>query len=186
SCVTQYDKSDLVVVAGALNAVTATSDQQWTIATMFPRADFVCPMPVDLDNTNDIGMIVLNGSVSALSVIPTYTFDPSVIDLPEGTPLAIQGYGRTSATDPTFGQLNAGQVPYQQQASPQKGQTEFVAGTADPPHVCYGDSGSPIYVSIGGTTYVVGITSRGAGSPDARCDEEAGIYTILSAYDDWL
>ena len=189
SCLTEYAPSELLVVAGALNATTATADQKYDVKNTFPSPGFICPLASSVDPNspaNDLAIVLLAQSISSLSVIQTYAFDPTTNDLPQGTLMTINGYGSTGGTNPIFGMLNIAQTPYQQQASPQS-KMELIAGATGSPDTCGGDSGGPVYVTVGGTMYVVGITSRENGKSVACGPSSMGtIYTILSAYDDWL
>jgi hypothetical protein len=101
-------------------------------------------------------------------------------NLSTGTVVTLDGYGFANVAMTVEGQLVTAQTPYQTRNA-----TEFLAGAASPPQTpdtCLHDSGSPVYLTVGGTMYVIGITSRGT-SP--KCGT-GGIYTILGAYDDWL
>ena len=50
---------------------------------------------------------------------------------------------------------------------------------------CSGDSGGPVYVEVDGTTYLVGIVSRGVENSLTYCGE-GGIYTLANFYEDWM
>jgi MYXO-CTERM domain-containing protein len=184
-CHTQYAPYDLTVVAGALDVTTASAEQHYDIANMFPSPDFVCPLP-GLGRANDLAIIFLKGSITSLSPVPTIMFDKIKSALTPGTLVTIQGYGVRDVDMTQFGQLYVAQTPYQQ-ASP----TEFIAGALSAPDTCTGDSGGPVYLIVNGTKYLVGMTSRrNDGEQDAGCKVTpmGGIYTILGVddYDVWL
>jgi MYXO-CTERM domain-containing protein len=184
ACQTEYAPYDLTVVAGALDATTASAEQHYDIANMIPYPGFVCPMPDTLGVVNDLAIILLKGSITSLSPIPTVTFDKIKSALSTGTLVTIEGYGDRNTGMTQFGQVYTAQTPYQEAST-----TELIAGAMSAPDTCTGDSGGPVYLTVEGTKYVVGMTSRGNG-PDTACGNApmGGIYTILGVqnYDDWL
>jgi MYXO-CTERM domain-containing protein len=80
--------------------------------------------------------------------------------------------------------LYTAQTPYQKATA-----TEFIAGAVSTPDTCKGDSGGPVYLTVEGTEYVVGLTSRW-NSDDVVCGsaQMGSIYTVLGFkdYDVWL
>ena len=184
-CQTQYAPYDLVVVAGALDATTASAEQHYDIAKMLPYPGFVCPLPA-FGKANDLAIVLLKGSITSLAPVPTIKFDKIKSALSPGTLVTIQGYGVRDVEMTQFGQLYVAQTPYQQ-AKP----TEFIAGAMSAPDTCTGDSGGPVYLTVNGKEYLVGMTSRrNDGEQDAGCKVTpmGGIYTILGidVYDKWL
>jgi secreted trypsin-like serine protease len=174
---TLYQPYNVEVVAGALNANGADAALQYTVASITPRSDYVCPQSAGPGTNNDMAVIVLTSSVKSLSPVGVFTFDPTdPSTLAQGTLLTIEGYGSTDGTSSTGGVLYTAQTPYQQGGT----MTEFTAGAAGSPDACTGDSGGPAYTTIGGTMYVAGIVSGGAGCGNGT------VYTNVSAYNSWL
>jgi len=183
-CQTEYAPYDLTVVAGTLDATAAGAEQRYEIANMIPSPGFVCPMSAAPGMVGDLAIVILKGSVTKLSPVPTATFDKIKSALSTGTLVTIEGYGDRGSGMTQFGQLYVAQTPYQQAST-----TEFVAGAMSAPDTCHGDSGGPVYLTVEGTKYLIGMTSRGNGV-DSACGSApmGGIYTILGVkeYDDWL
>jgi serpin B len=104
-------------------------------------------------------------------------FDSS---LTAGTLVTVAGYGAHDSANPstTTGQLYIAQTPYQQRTG-----SEFIAGVSGSPDTCKGDSGGPVYITVGGTMYTAGITSRP--SVGDVCGS-GGIYEVLGAFESWL
>lgn len=183
-CLDGYAQYDLTVVAGALDAIKASADQHYEIAKMVPHPGLVCPPP-PLGRANDLAIVLLKGSITSLSPVPTIMFDKIKSALSPGTLVTINGYGDHDTGMTQYGQLYTAQTPYQQAST-----TEFVAGAMSAPDTCTGDSGGPVYITVEGIEYVVGMTSRRNDTYDAGCGNATmgGIYTILGFkdYDDWL
>jgi secreted trypsin-like serine protease len=176
--ITEYAPSEFMVVAGVLDARTATTDQQYDVTSITPHVGWVYPLPPDLGKPYDIAILSLERSIRSLSPIPTLPFDQIDSNLSMGTLVTIEGYGYRDFAMTLDGQLHIAQTPYQQ-----RNDTEFLAGDPTSPDTCTGDSGGPVYLTVGGTMYVVGITSRPFG---AMICGTGGIYTILSAFESWL
>lgn len=176
--ITEYAPSELTVVAGALDVKSATADQQYDVTKITPHIGWVHPMPTELGKVNDIAILFLQQSIASLSVVPTLPFDQIDSNLSMGTLVTIEGYGFRDLAMTLDGQLYIASTPYQQ-----RGDSEFIAGDPMSPDTCLEDSGGPVYVTVGGTMYVVGIASRQHG---AMLCGSGGIYTILSAHEDWL
>ena len=162
-CQTQYAPYDLTVVAGALDVTKASAEQRYDIAKILPYTGFVCPLPA-FGEANDLGIVLLKGSITSLSPVPTIKFEKIKSALSVGTLVTIQGYGVRDVEMTQFGQLYVARTPYQQ-ANP----TEFIAGAVSAPDTCTGDSGGPVYLTVNGTEYLVGMTSRRNDEEDAGC-----------------
>lgn len=183
-CTTEFSSYDLAVVAGALEVTTANEDQRYEVATIKYRKDFICPMPSSLGKANDLALLLLKRPVTALSPVPVLSIDKLESNLSKGALVTIEGYGEHD-TAMRFGQVYAAETPYQE-----SNKTEFIAGTLSAPDTCVGDSGGPVYFTVGGTRYVVGLTSRQNVEGDVPCGTGTlgTIYTIPGAdeYNTWL
>lgn len=117
----------------------------------------------------DISVIRLDSPAPA-GYSPVKIFDGA---LNPGTEIVLAGFGQTESG-------SSGRLLYTSVDLESLESDELVvnkAGTG----ACYGDSGGPAYVSIGGTLSLVGATSRG----EAGC-RGAAVYTRVSYYKSWL
>jgi MYXO-CTERM domain-containing protein len=184
-CLTEYSNYDLTVVAGALDVTTASEDQHYEVAANPYRLDHVCPLASDLGNANDLAVILLKRPVTSLSPVPVLPFDKIDSILSKGKLVTIEGYGHHDSAMMQFGRLFTAETPYQE-----NNKTELIAGAASAPDTCFGDSGGPVYLTVEGTRYVVGMTSRQSGTTVEECSTESmgTIYTILGTkeHNIWL
>jgi secreted trypsin-like serine protease len=176
--------SDIEVLAGALDALNATEDHVYSVATAVAHEGYDnAANPGDLGQDDDIAVLTLTEPVVGQSPIPVLANGDTDVHLQAGTPLIITGYGQRdeAASDPNlFGVLYIAQTPYQQRTD-----FEYLAGGQGSPDTCTGDSGGPSYVDIGGALFLVGATSRSAVPGNPPCGA-GGIYTLVSGYDQWL
>lgn len=115
-CQTEYAPYDLTVVAGTLDATAAGAEQSYEIAKMIPYPGFVCPMPAALDMAGDLAIVILKGSVTKLSPVPTATFDKIKSALSTGTLVTIEGYGDRGSGMTQFGSCMSPKHPISRQA----------------------------------------------------------------------
>lgn len=183
-CLTEFSNYELTVVAGALDVTTANEDQRYEVATLPHRNDFVCPLASTLGKANDLAVLTLKRPVTSLSPVSVLPIDKFKSILSKGTLVAIEGYGSHDGAMMQFGQLYTAETPFQE-----SNDTEFIAGGISAPDTCVGDSGGPVYLTIEGTKYVVGMTSRQNREGDATCSTGLmSIYTIIGndVYNTWL
>ncbi|GIL17533.1 MAG: serine protease [Oligoflexia bacterium] len=64
-------------------------------------------------------------------------------------------------------------------------ETEVMFDQSKGKGACHGDSGGPAYVTIGGKSALMGVTSRGINDPRDTCGVSS-IYTSVSAHMSWL
>ena len=158
-------------------------------------------------DAHDIAVWRLQGDVPAGAVAdltPAETIDPLLVDL---RPVTIIGFGRQSTWESPYEPhiLSRAVTPYFKEVSmnvvkkvhmddgrlltrrvtvrfPGRSPTEFFAGGTGYPDTCKGDSGSGAYLqSSDGSLIFAGVTSRG----NSSCGK-GGIYTMVSAYIDWI
>jgi MYXO-CTERM domain-containing protein len=184
-CTMEYSNYDLTVVAGALDANTASEDQHYEIARMHYRKDFFCHMPSTIGKANDLAILLLKRPVNSLSPVPVFPIDKIKSNLSKGALVTIEGYGHHNSTAMQIGQLYTAETPYQE-----SNDTELAAGAVSAPDTCTGDSGGPAYLAVDGVRHVVGMTSRQNGVTEGDCSmgSMGGIYTILGNddYNIWL
>jgi hypothetical protein len=105
----------------------------------------------------DIGLVHLSSPATAppATVFPG-PLDPSFV----GRTVRIVGFGRTSAGDAA--------PPSKHQGTSTVASVDSQAFTfgPSPSLTCFGDSGGPAFLTVGGTEYLVGVTSAG----DPQCD----------------
>ncbi len=167
--------SDVTVVAGALDAMTATADQTYEVAQVWANMDF--PVESGGVGEQDVGALLLSHDVTNLTPAPI--LDPSQLDV-ELTPdrmMRIAGYGTTDRAG--YGEntrLNVGALPFVSHTA-----DELTGGLPNGVDTCYGDSGGPAYVDTAEGTRVVGITSRGVDPYSEACDSGT-IFTLAPAF----
>lgn len=142
-------------------------DQSYTLSGVIAHPGFS-----DLTYINDIALLKLE---EAPPVIPS---EISRQKLASGLDITLVGFGTTSEYADDGGIKRIGYNVIEQIDS-----TRFLAfGASDEKaNTCYGDSGGPVYATIGGKRLLVGITSSGTGV----CGEN-GIYTRVDAYKEWI
>ncbi len=64
-------------------------------------------------------------------------------------------------------------------------QSEILLDQTKGTGACHGDSGGPAYISVDGSLYLWGVTSRGERDPKNDCSQYA-VYTNVLYYRDWI
>lgn len=183
-CLEGVEASWLEVAVGALDTNDVPSNRLVAAQSAAAHEDFAMvesdgDAPYGLVDENDVGVVVLATAAPATPV-PVLALADVDEHVHAGTPVIVAGYGQqVDGSDDGYGQLHVASTPYVQRSA-----REFFAGGPGEPDSCFGDSGGPAYVDVGGARRLLGATSRGA-SPDAPCGE-GGVYTLVSAYADWL
>jgi hypothetical protein len=177
----------VAVLGGHLQPETVASNAYASVQNLAIHPSFSMEYPITDDpdglaDEADLAVLVLTQPLPGIAPAPILS--PSVFntEVTPGTGLVIAGYGVHDLANQynAAGVLYDGLTPYQR-----KNETEFVAGGADAPDSCYGDSGGPAYYVADGTRYLVGATSRGVMSSNAECGG-GGIYTLVSNHLDWI
>lgn len=174
---------DLEIVTGAL--VAADGESRHAVSAVIPHEDYSdygqpTTDPQGLSNDRDIGLVLLSEPVTDTPVTPVLPLDAVDLTLSEGTPVVIAGYGMTESQGGDYGRLYVAETPYVRRSD-----SEFIAGGTGQPDTCGGDSGGPAYVDSGGQRYLVGATSRAIATASQYCSD-GGIYTLVSAFSDWI
>ena len=179
------EPAQVLVVAGAIDVQDASDDQVYGVITVVAHPDYPNlspqpPHPSGAGKGDDIGVLVLDGPVSGIDIIPIPTFDAAAAALTSGVRVTISGYGLLSETNDQTGVLYIADTPFTYRA-----EGEIVLGGVGEPDTCQGDSGGPAYLVVGGVRSVLGATSHGSDSADATCGD-GGVYTFVPVYRDWL
>lgn len=134
--------------------------------------------PQGLGAWHDVAVLLLATRVTEQN--PVSLLDANVLDtqVAPNTPLTISGYGDDESL--SNGVLRSATTPFIRH-----GPTEFVAGVTGQPDTCPGDSGGPVYVTVGGRVFLLGATSRAFKNATQPCGD-GGIYTLLPAYLSWI
>jgi len=172
----------IAVGVGSLEAKKTPKNKIYSVSKVVPHPSFPnmeeSKDPTGLLHQHDIGLLVLSKPVEGMKPVPVLPFKQFDSVLKEGTPITITGYGVTD--DESAGVLFTAQTPYQRRSD-----SEFLAGRKGEPDSCNGDSGGPAYVSHDGKLFLIGATSRASANSTAACGE-GGIYSLVSAFDDWI
>ena len=182
---TKYDTMEMTVIVGALDVRTATEDQRFAVTKIVLHPQFPGSPTVGMDGLgkyDDIAILLLQQPVTTMSPVPVLPFDQFDSNLSQGKLVTITGYGFHDAAATADGQLYIAQTPYQRRNA-----TEFIAGAKGSSNTCRGDSGGPVYLSVEGTMYDIGVTSRNAWNGGLSvCGSGEGNYMMLPAYESWL
>ncbi len=168
------------IVAGVLDATAPPAEAIYPVAKVVAHPKYGDFGQVDADGLGrdeDIAVLVLAQPVTVQPPAPV--IDLAMVDdvLKPDTPIVVSGYGVSNESTNAEGVLNIASTPYQR-----RNDAEFLAGRPGMPDSCYGDSGGPAYVDVGGVLHLVGVTSRGSGG---ACGS-GGIYTFVPGYDEFL
>ncbi len=129
---------------------------------------------------NDIALVRLQTAVTDVAIIPRSTAN---LNPYEGDVAFYVGFGATEGINESgSGLKRSTSFPISQVYSDVFESTYNGTGT------CFGDSGGPALLTIGGTLSVVGVTSAGAACNGANCDpcKTATISTRVDAFSTWI
>lgn len=152
-----------------------------SLAVMHPDYDAEPPTDVyGMGESNDVAVVVLKEPVDGAVVTPVLPVSLVDQELTPNRPVHIVGYGVTDAASQKAGVLYKAITPHVRHI-----EWEMLAGRPGEPDTCYGDSGGPGYVVVGGVLYLAGITSRAYAKAINPCGE-ATIYTLAPAHLAWI
>lgn len=120
----------------------------------------------------DIAMLTLQ-TASTVTPIPLVTADLST---KLGETIRIAGFGVTSENGSNSG------IKRHATATLQSVDGGIMYATNQPSGTCYGDSGGPNFMTIGGTEYIIGVTSFGTAACGSGLDGSVRIDT----YREWI
>ncbi len=175
--------NEVRIVYGYTDPASAPASERRTLASIHPNPDYDPYASTDSDGlgeTMDIGVMVLSEPIENAVVTPILPASEVDDVLVAGAEVHVVGYGINNINTWDSGILYKAVTPYIRHIP-----TEMLAGSPGNPDSCNGDSGGPAYVMVGGSLYLVGITSRAWKKSQAMCGD-GGIYTIASAYLPWL
>lgn len=136
----------------------------------------------DLFWDNDIGLVKLATPITDRPATPLRR-----TPIPAGSDVLQAGFGDSSdgrGLDGVLRKLATKTVDCAEIGSTQyKGDRLLCLSSADGDSTCYGDSGGPTFVKVGGQRYVVGITSGGT---DDSCRSGYDLHTLIPAELDFL
>ena len=179
-----FAPDELVVAAGALDCSQALTSQQYPVQQIVFHEAYPGPNEeadqYGLGSYYDIALLILGEPIETLPSRKIMTLAEFDENLTQGTPLILSGYGNTDLSGDHFGVLNIAETPYIRRSD-----TEFWAGGEGYPDTCPGDSGGPVYVTLQGETYLIGVVSRASDLAYENCGE-GGIYTLVPAFEQWI
>lgn len=180
----------LDVIAGAFDIDAATAEQTYVVDRVVAHPDVrlygaTSSDPTGLGARHDIALVRTTEPITQVSVVPILPKEELDNVMLSGAKLTIAGYGRRYVD--AFGASSEDGLHYVGELSfARRTDYEFLAGGSSEADTCPGDSGGPVYVNYAGKVWVVGATSRGRDDfPNIDCGE-GGIYTLVSAYTDWI
>ena len=165
------------------NATPTNSWSGWPSAGEFFQADafFIHPdyNPNDTSSTHDIGLLHLAQPATG---IETYPYNTSVLKGSNvGSAVFYVGYGATEGLESTGGGMKRSgfiDLTYVDE-------TEYYSdyeGTG----VCFGDSGGPGFLEIGGQTRIIGINSRVGGDEGSDPCQGSSAHPRVDYYAAWI
>lgn len=132
-------------------------------------------------DNGDIAVVHFEGTVPA-GYQPAQVLT-DVSKLKNGASVTLAGYGISDGKNKTgAGVLRSVSVKI---ADAKFSETEVKLDQRQGRGACHGDSGGPAYVSVGGKSYVWGVTSRGTDDMYDLCNQFA-VYTSIPAHLEWV
>jgi len=182
--VTELGPSNLSVVAGVVDASTASPQQLFQIRKIYLHPDFPISGTIDavtLSAANDIALLALREPVSLMPPAKIVAEEDANRLLVVGESIVITGYGDRDDAGNGSGSIYTAQTPFLARNT-----GEFSAGSPGMPDGCPGDSGGPAFVDVDGTRLLVGVSVRGLAQADGSECGNGGIYTFVPAYRSWI
>ncbi len=131
-------------------------------------------------NTYDIGIVITSSAVTNVPAAPILSMNDFDNVVGYGANVVITGYGINNLNTGSAGVLYIAQTPFSHRSA-----TEFLAGNPQTPDTCNGDSGGPVYAVVNNQLFLIGATSRAAANASVSCGD-GGIYSLVSAFEDWI
>lgn len=141
--------------------------------------------PAGLGNDRDIALLFLKAPVAGGQPVALIRKEDRPL-IRAGAAVQIAGYGqRERKADSNQAGTKFHGDTFIREVNEGEMQVGGLADTADRgPSKCYGDSGGPTYMDVGGVRRVIGVTSRSYNNHD-DCDT-AGIDTRVDPFLDWI
>lgn len=186
-CVITMDSSELMVVYGYSDPTLISPDCFYPVVDIEVNDSYMGgyeDVGPYIEGDHDIALLLVDTSIFERGINFDGILSPGRYGeiLAIGEWVTIAGYGQNIKGE-QGGALYSGEVPVIW-----RGETEIAVGLGtedvkNPTGACFGDSGGPIYVWVGGERVVTGITSRAMGLP--AC-ENGAIYTLPGVYFEWI
>ncbi|KAJ2746847.1 hypothetical protein GGI20_001000 [Coemansia sp. BCRC 34301] len=149
--------------------------------------------------TGDIALIIIEPVKLSPRIQPAMIYSGHI---PDGARLTAVGWGMTRP-EGGFGSIPNALHETELVVGSQQDCSEFVPGykSSDGPQICtenklllgkdtcQGDSGTGLFITVGGHRYLAGLTSYGAnlmGDPTCALDDGFGVYTRVSYFRDFI
>ncbi len=181
---------NLQVVLGRLDLLETTGGEIREVQRVIVHPDFADGNPATRDS--DIGLLELASPASAEPISP-YTGDP----LSAGTTATAVGWGYTGGynipeeSDPeklrfvNLAIAGNGNCAFNMLIHGALWDAGMLCAGGSGKDTCFGDSGGPLIVSVGGTEYVAGVVSFGY-TDECAYPNTYGVYTRVSAFWDFI
>jgi uncharacterized protein (TIGR03382 family) len=159
---------------------TITSQPAFTVGERMvkhPSFDINSLPPSGLGDVFDIGLVFLTQPITAVAPVRMPSTE-EVAGLTPGTMLDLVGYGVTEVDGFETGVMFNGRAPLIS-----LGTSEIQISNPGDIQNCYGDSGGPALVDLGGGVRVVGVVSR---SYNGNICNQGGVDTRVDSYRDWI
>lgn len=134
-----------------------------------------------IGSPNDIALLFLSAPFVGIPNAPLLSVEREAELVHHGDVAFVAGYGVYDLEDHLTGELYISDAIIDI-LGPQELLTRRIDQLGDS---CYGDSGGPLYVPTEQGDFLVGLVSRGRSDVKRDCGD-GGVYTLLSAYLDWI
>ena len=166
--------SDATPMAGGTGPVDGTL---YGTTAFYPNAGYD---PNDTNLPNDIGLVYLSEAVTTVApaVLNTTAFTGSLVT---GKDAFYVGFGATEGVGETGGGIKrSASVPIYSY------ETTTYYSQYDGSGICFGDSGGPGFLNVGGAWKVIGVNSAVSNDQGADPCHGIGIHTRVDAYANWI
>ncbi|HET6418469.1 MAG TPA: serine protease [Polyangiales bacterium] len=134
-----------------------------------------------IGSPNDIALLFLTAPFDGIPNAPLLSVQREAELVHHGDVAFVAGYGVYDLDDDLTGKLYISDAVIDI-IGPQELLTRRIDQLGDS---CFGDSGGPLYVPTEEGDFLVGLVSRGRSDVKRDCGD-GGVYTLLSAYLDWI
>ena len=179
-----YPPERFSVIAGAVRPDLFDDTHHYDIDTIVSHGDFLVEDIEDpiigLGNVRDIALLFLMEPVFGLEPVPLMSPTEAITGLEPGAVVVLTGFGVHDLDTLSDGVLHLGQATVSRRL-----EYEMLVGGGGEADTCVGDSGAPVYVSVGGEYKVAGLASRGPDDSDVLCGDGT-IAVVVPSFYDWI